>query len=716
MSVAEERHSTVLNASVSAYQQEVESARRDARAAYEVNKSLHDTVLRLQQDRDAEILRLRQGQDAEAARATRLRELEQAFELQANQLLTMQREKENAATAAQAHAAAWSAAHQSDSSGEGNHFHELSSSGAGSQPGGVRNTFGYTKGAHSEQATTCPTAGGYEGSQASFRERELFHIDLTNYNTNPELGVTPDGRAEHSELSDVPASAVAGRPILPASSLPLSVAELSAPQTAQLAQTQTITAPTVAERVNRKPSPNRPAGSSNDGNRKPDKGDKDGKKDDDEGKGDDRDPPKPPRPGIPGGKKDPDDDSPDASPEASLIDEDEEERVAPSKQGRAHQPRCRVADEVKFLGFPLGQQWRAWRTHAISTIISAAGRQDDDAFHWVDKCATQEPHTLQEPGEGWIALDRKIAAGLTRICHGEIGREITQLCNNMYNDKQIVRGRVLLALVFRYYASGNSGQVLYNFNHLQGLKMIGDNIEGFHNTWNMVLSELETRPDEKLLQHLYFTQVCDFKPLEADIAFYKRAQWNGGPEFCFQWLWDSACRYITQLRADYMQHALNKCFTTRHNAAPAPKGKGKEKKGDERKPRSATPNRPPKGGGRGNPKGGTPRGRSADEGGEGRDTPNKSVCYAFQKGTCTRGAACGYPHEKSRERSSSARPKPQQKSTKQCTFFQSGTCKFGENAMTCTVAMTETLPQNGSLRASVKEIESPLRLLWRFRC
>ena len=41
------------------------------------------------------------------------------------------------------------------------------------------------------------------------------------------------------------------------------------------------------------------------------------------------------------------------------------------------------------------------------------------------------------------------------------------------------------------------------------------------------------------------------------------------------------------------------------------------------------------------------------------------------------GAACAYPHEKS-ERSSSARPRTQQTSTKQCTFFQAGTCKFGE--------------------------------------
>jgi hypothetical protein len=234
-----------------------------------------------------------------------------------------------------------------------------------------------------------------------------------------------------------------------------------------------------------------------------------------------------------------------------------------------------------------------------------------------------------------------------------------------------------MALVFRYYASGNSGQALYDINNLQNLRMNNGNIEGFHNNWIAVVSELEEQPPETLLRHLYFEQIRHFRPLEADIAYYKRAQWNDGPEFCFQWFWDASCRYIKQIRADYMQQELNRGLNTRHNAAPAPKGKGKEKKGDERKPRSATPNRQPTGGGRGNPKGGTPRGRSADNGGKGTDTPTKGVCYAFQKGTCTRGAACSFSHVKG-ERSTSAAPRTQKNSTKQCTFFKSGTCKFGE--------------------------------------
>ncbi len=106
--------------------------------------------------------------------------------------------------------------------------------------------------------------------------------------------------------------------------------------------------------------------------------------------------------------------------------------------------------------------------------------------------------------------------------------------------------------------------------------MIGDNIEGFHNTWNMVMSELESRPADGLLQFLYYNQIKHFKPLAADVAHYLRAQWNNGPEYCFQWLWDAACRYISQRRQDYMQDALNKSLNNRnHNAAPAPHGRGK---------------------------------------------------------------------------------------------------------------------------------------------
>ena len=72
------------------------------------------------------------------------------------------------------------------------------------------------------------------------------------------------------------------------------------------------------------------------------------------------------------------------------------------------------------------------------------------------------------------------------------------------------RGRVLLAIVFRYYAAGNSAQVLYDLNHLQKLTLRGDNLESFQNTWTMVLSELSKPPDPDLLQTLYVRQLQHF--------------------------------------------------------------------------------------------------------------------------------------------------------------------------------------------------------------
>ena len=194
-----------------------------------------------------------------------------------------------------------------------------------------------------------------------------------------------------------------------------------------------------------------------------------------------------------------------------------------------------------------------------------------------------------------------------RVCHDELGRELTQMSTTMYNDNQIVRGRSLLAFVFRYYASGNSGQVLYGLNHLQSLKMVGDNVEGFHNAWNMVMAELSSTPAEETLQFVYYTQIKRFKPMAADVAHYLRAEWNNGPEHCFQWLWDATCRYLKQRRKDHMQDSLNRSLHNRnHDAAP---------------------------------------------GVEGGDAPGKGVCYAFQKGSCNRGATCGFSHAKDRGRS-----------------------------------------------------------------
>ena len=78
--VAEERHQQVSYASSHAHQQDMESVRRDARAAQEASKPLQEMVFHLQH-----------GDSTDVARTTRLRELELAFELQSNEIRAMHR-------------------------------------------------------------------------------------------------------------------------------------------------------------------------------------------------------------------------------------------------------------------------------------------------------------------------------------------------------------------------------------------------------------------------------------------------------------------------------------------------------------------------------------------------------------------------------------------------------------------------------------------------
>ena len=91
---------------------------------------------------------------------------------------------------------------------------------------------------------------------------------------------------------------------------------------------------------------------------------------------------------------------------------------------------------------------------------------------------TDELWSLEEPGDGWISLDRKLAAALSKVAKGEIGRELQQHQTTSLNNMQVARGRVLLAMVFRYYASSSTGQVMYDMNHLQTLKLHNDNLDG----------------------------------------------------------------------------------------------------------------------------------------------------------------------------------------------------------------------------------------------
>ena len=87
--------------------------------------------------------------------------------------------------------------------------------------------------------------------------------------------------------------------------------------------------------------------------------------------------------------------------------------------------RIKEADTIKVPAYPQPQQYRSWRAAVRSEVTAASGR-GEAAFRWVKK--TESPIATFESfrdSDGFDSLDAKLAAALTKIATGELGRRRT---------------------------------------------------------------------------------------------------------------------------------------------------------------------------------------------------------------------------------------------------------------------------------------------------
>ena len=63
--------------------------------------------------------------------------------------------------------------------------------------------------------------------------------------------------------------------------------------------------------------------------------------------------------------------------------------------------------------------------NTFHAVIDAAGRHDDECLPWIKEVETLKPEDLENPGDGWLCLDRKLASALMKIASGEMGKKMT---------------------------------------------------------------------------------------------------------------------------------------------------------------------------------------------------------------------------------------------------------------------------------------------------
>ncbi|MCP4240798.1 MAG: hypothetical protein GY772_09590, partial [bacterium] len=371
---------------------------------------------------------------------------------------------------------------------------------------------------------------------------------------------------------------------------------------------------------------------------------------------------------------------------------DEDARTRSRLRRSLRNKKYKEAEEVKVPPLPNASQYRAWLIAVLQNLVAAAGRPDEKVIAWAREVEddTKPPEHFATSGKRFATLDRKFGAGLSRVATGELGRKIIHMQDQaMQNENRVIKGREILRVIVRYYATGKNAEVMFSLNDLQKVTLRGDNIENFQNSWEMVLDRLPRRPDPDILLHCYHQQVKGFRPISEDIAHFNRVD-DDHEDHTYEFLVNSVNRFLRRTRMEKVRDDLSKGLFHGPNAdkykqggppgAPGPKGKGdKEKKG--------------KGKGKGKSRSSSvDSAKSGKGGGKGSQT-----CWFHANGGCKKGAECNFSHAKPSAAPAAkgkAKPKsrgkpgstpkstppgtPRDKSKEPCRMHAQGRCKFGD--------------------------------------
>ena len=304
----------------------------------------------------------------------------------------------------------------------------------------------------------------------------------------------------------------------------------------------------------------------------------------------------------------------------------------------------------------------------FQNINTTSARPDDKALEWA---RTVEDENLSEESffkvpKKFATLSRKLSSQLQRIATGELGRQITQKVEDCLKQGKSAPGLVLLRMILKYYSSGRHAEAVFNLNDLQKVTIKGGNLEGFQNTWNMVLKGMRKPPDEETLEFLYYEQVKYWRGISEDIAHYDRLEEGSGGDRTYGFLYGSVERSIARERKKRVQQELSQAIGKDTRAAPAapsiqPSAKGKKPKGKGKGDGKST---------KGKGKGGKGRSSSAppETGRQAKkvDKNGNLLCHFHLAGKCSRGKDCKFSHQ------------PECKTKPLCKNFQAGKCKLGD--------------------------------------
>ena len=110
----------------------------------------------------------------------------------------------------------------------------------------------------------------------------------------------------------------------------------------------------------------------------------------------------------------------------------------------------------------------------------------------------------------FFQLDKRLSCALQRVATGELGRKIAMVTEAEMKQDRSAKGIVLLRMIFDYFRTNRTVDVVYEITDLDAVRIKGNNVEAFQNTWVSVLTGMNQVPDDRSLEVLYHDRVEKF--------------------------------------------------------------------------------------------------------------------------------------------------------------------------------------------------------------
>ena len=301
-------------------------------------------------------------------------------------------------------------------------------------------------------------------------------------------------------------------------------------------------------------------------------------------------------------------------------DDDDEEVVTKHKE----------AEKVLVPGFPTVTTLRAWRMQLGKNLVTASSKKDCKEIPWLLETLAPEAtfESLADSGlDRFRSLDIKLSTALTVTVRNApaasaLADDIHLKEEAVFNHGGMLAGRQILLMIYDFFKTNRSLDVIYSVEDLTSLQWMGDkDMHTFRFYWDQITGTLRDRLDEATLANILVKKLEKSAELSEDIARYYRQ--NDGDK-------DHSYTYLRDCMTRCLQRRLQK--TNRDGQTDLLRGRSKT---------PAAPG-PPKGEGRGRGGGG----KGGDKGGRKKKGPrseSRGVCYWFNHGGCWR-VECHFDH------------------------------------------------------------------------